>query len=83
MSLRNRLLRIALALVVGAAALLTAGTPVPEANAASVGCSVQCPDGSFCETNPTIRERCTCACDLFASIQIKCECVQLRPNIQG
>lgn len=83
MSLRNRLLRIALALVVAAGALLAAGPPVPEASAASAGCSVKCPDGSSCAADPEPGEYCSCGCSFWGQKTSVCTCQTLKTNPQA
>lgn len=82
MSLRDRLLRITLALVVAAGALLAAGPPT-EASAASAGCSVKCPDGSSCAADPEPGQYCSCGCSFWGQKTSVCTCQTLKTNPQA
>ena len=83
MSLRNRLLRLAFALVMAAGALLATLRPPADAYAALAGCSVRCPDGSSCSGSPAAGETCSCSCSFWGENTSVCTCQSLKPSTPG
>jgi hypothetical protein len=83
MTNRNRLLRLALALMVGAGAVLAAGPPAADAYAAASGCWAKCPDGSSCTGEPEAGETCTCGCSFWGQKTSVCTCQAIRPSTEA
>jgi hypothetical protein len=81
--MRILLLKGVLAAVALGAALLGSTTQVPDAYAASGGCTVTCPDKSTCSGNPEVGETCNCTCSFWGLQTAKCTCQALRPVPEG
>jgi hypothetical protein len=82
-TMRQRLLRSAVAALGAAAVLFISPRWVPEAEASLGGCSVKCADGSMCGGDPDIGEKCTCTCALWGNGGAQCTCGAIAPNTPG
>ena len=82
-TIRQRLLKGALAALAAAAVLLCSSRWVSEAEASFGGCSVKCADGSTCGGDPDSGEKCTCTCALWGNGSAQCTCGAIAPNTPG